>query len=240
MKELLRQTNREADTLDKLYHGIVGVFERVRAERPGAQIAYVAGIVSSDGMEHFVRNVGVLVAYTEVVRRLRPDLAVFSSTDVFFDVELWKRLARELGPNSFFEFWDDVLAAGVGTVYMTPRSELSRGARRERETAQRLGLEVREVIDKKVWPGYFDAVAHGNKNFELRLGDFRAQPGDILVLREWDPSISEYTGRQVERVVTYVVKFKVQDLKFWPQGEIDQHGLQIISLRPESSDAKEV
>lgn len=43
------------------------------------------------------------------------------------------------------------------------------------------------IINKKIWPEYFDAVASGNKKFELRLNDFDIKEGDTLVLEEWDP-----------------------------------------------------
>ena len=32
----------------------------------------------------------------------------------------------------------------------------------------------------------------GKKKFELRLGDFEVEEGDVLVLEEWDPKTKEY------------------------------------------------
>ncbi|HOZ56179.1 MAG: hypothetical protein BWY51_00176 [Parcubacteria group bacterium ADurb.Bin316] len=84
-------------------------------------------------------------------------------------------------------------------------------------------------IEKKIWPEYFQAVADGKKKFELRLADFDVQEGDILLLREWDPQNESYTGREMEREVSFVIKTK--DLNFWSQAEIDKYGFQIISLR---------
>ena len=66
-------------------------------------------------------------------------------------------------------------------------------------------------IAKKVWPQYFEAILSGKKTYELRLADWECQEGDILVLKEWDPRTKKYTGRQVEREVTYVGKFKIDD-----------------------------
>jgi len=86
------------------------------------------------------------------------------------------------------------------------------------------------LVKKKIWPGYFDAVAAGKKNFELRLDDFVVQEGDVLVLEEWDPKTKAYTGRTVKREVTYVAKFKLDKL-FWPEEEIKTKGIQIISLK---------
>lgn len=85
------------------------------------------------------------------------------------------------------------------------------------------------IIKKKIWPEYFDAVASGKKNYELRLNDFEIHEGDMLVLEEWDPKKKEYTGRSVEKTVTYVGKFKIDEL-FWPEEEIKKKGIQIISL----------
>jgi len=85
------------------------------------------------------------------------------------------------------------------------------------------------IINKKIWPEYFNAVASGKKKFELRLNDFDVKEDDTLVLEEWDPKTKEYTGRKVEKKVTYVVKFKIDQL-FWPEKEIKEKGIQIISL----------
>lgn len=85
------------------------------------------------------------------------------------------------------------------------------------------------TISKKVWPEYFDAVASGKKKFELRLDDFKVREGDTLLLEEWDPKIKEYTGRKTEKKVTHTYEFRIEKL-FWPETEIKEKGLQIISL----------
>lgn len=84
-------------------------------------------------------------------------------------------------------------------------------------------------IEKKVWTKYFDAILTGKKKFELRLNDWECKEGDVLVLREWDPEIQKYTGRQVEKKVSYVARFKLDEL-FWTKEEIEKYGIQIISL----------
>ncbi|HBK33833.1 TPA: RNA-binding protein [Candidatus Uhrbacteria bacterium] len=86
------------------------------------------------------------------------------------------------------------------------------------------------VVHKKVWPVYFESLLSGKKTFELRLNDFEIEEGDTLVLEEWDPQTKTYTGRTLEKVVTYVGKFRIDDL-FWPKEEIEEKGLQIISLQ---------
>ncbi len=50
-----------------------------------------------------------------------------------------------------------------------------------------------------------------------------------MVLREWDPETKEYTGRVLEKKVTYVAKTK--DAKFWPKEDIEKYGFQIISFK---------
>ncbi|MDI6717558.1 MAG: DUF3850 domain-containing protein [Patescibacteria group bacterium] len=85
------------------------------------------------------------------------------------------------------------------------------------------------VIKKKIWPEYFGAVILGKKKYELRLNDFEINEGDTLVLEEWDPKIKEYTGRKIEKKVTYAGKYKIDQL-FWPKEEILNKGIQIISL----------
>lgn len=67
------------------------------------------------------------------------------------------------------------------------------------------------VIKKKCWPEYFEAVVSGKKKYELRLNDF------------------EVNGRKVEKKVTYVGRFKIDQL-FWPEEQIKEKGIQIISL----------
>jgi hypothetical protein len=84
-------------------------------------------------------------------------------------------------------------------------------------------------IEKKIWPEYFEKVANGTKAYELRLADFECKPGDVLVLKEWDPKTKQYTGKQVEKAVTYVGKTK--DQKFYTKEEVERYGFQIISLK---------
>jgi hypothetical protein len=83
-------------------------------------------------------------------------------------------------------------------------------------------------IEKKTWPEFFQAILDGKKTFELRLADFECKPGDVLVLREWDPKTKSYTGRVIEKTATYVVKTK--ELKFFSKEEIEKYGLQVIAL----------
>lgn len=83
-------------------------------------------------------------------------------------------------------------------------------------------------IDKKVWPKYFQLILDGVKKYELRLADFECNEGDILILKEWDPEIEEYTGREIEKKVTMVMKTK--GLEFWSVEEVEKFGYQVISF----------
>jgi len=59
----------------------------------------------------------------------------------------------------------------------------------------------------KTWPEYFEAVAAGVKNFEIRSTKDRTfEVGDKVVLKEWDPATSSYSGRVRVRQITYIVK----------------------------------
>ena len=75
-------------------------------------------------------------------------------------------------------------------------------------------------IEKKIWPEYFDRVVSGEKHFELRLADWACKSGDVLALKEWDPKAKAYTGRSVEKKVTFV--FKTKDQKFWSADDVEK------------------
>jgi len=86
--------------------------------------------------------------------------------------------------------------------------------------------------DNGFYIGYTADLKNGKKTFELRLNDFEINEGDTLVLKEWDPNTKEYTGREVEKTVGYVGKWKIDDLtKFWPKKDIEMNGIQVISLK---------
>lgn len=74
--------------------------------------------------------------------------------------------------------------------------------------------EARE-IELKCWPEYYAKVESGEKTFEIRQNDRGYKVGDILVLREWRPTVhgmtmthGHYTGRSLKRTVTYATTFQ--------------------------------
>lgn len=52
----------------------------------------------------------------------------------------------------------------------------------------------------------------------------------MLVLEEWEPKTRKYTGRKIKKKITYVGRFKIDKL-FWPEREVKEKGIQIISLQ---------
>jgi len=57
----------------------------------------------------------------------------------------------------------------------------------------------------KTWPEPFNAIWNGKKTFEVRKNDRRFEVGDLVVLREYDPSVGVYSGRQVSAAIGYVL-----------------------------------
>jgi hypothetical protein len=93
-----------------------------------------------------------------------------------------------------------------------------------------------KMIEKKIWSEYFDFVANGDKNFELRLADWDIDVGDELILKEWDPKTQSYTGREIRRIITYIAKTKdAADWGMWSKEDIDKYGFQILSFKPQDT-----
>ena len=85
-------------------------------------------------------------------------------------------------------------------------------------------------VEKKAIPELFQKVLTGEKTFDARLNRFRCKPGDILVLREWDPKKKVYTGREIEKKVTFILKSKHLE-KFWSKQDVKKYGFQIIAFK---------
>ncbi len=84
-------------------------------------------------------------------------------------------------------------------------------------------------IEKKTWPKDFEKILSGEKTFDVRLADWQCNVGDVLVLREWNPTTKSYTGRTIEKTITYVAKTK--DLHYFSQDDVDKYGFQVIALK---------
>lgn len=61
------------------------------------------------------------------------------------------------------------------------------------------------VHELKTWETYFNAVASGEKNFELRKNDRGFLVGHQLLLREYNAASQTFTGRTVRREISYLL-----------------------------------
>jgi ethanolamine utilization microcompartment shell protein EutS len=57
----------------------------------------------------------------------------------------------------------------------------------------------------KTDPNQFDFLFDDSKKFEFRKADRNFRPGDILILREYDP-LTQYTGQYLLRSVTHILR----------------------------------
>ncbi len=58
----------------------------------------------------------------------------------------------------------------------------------------------------KTWPESYQAILDDIKRYEIRKDDRPFAIGDKLHLREWDPSRTCYTGRELTTEVTYLTR----------------------------------
>lgn len=85
------------------------------------------------------------------------------------------------------------------------------------------------IIKKKAWPELFELVLAGKKRFDVRVNDFEIKEGDTLVLEEYIPETRQYTGRKIEKIVDYILKFDLNS--FGQEKEIKEKGLLVIQIR---------
>jgi len=62
------------------------------------------------------------------------------------------------------------------------------------------------VHDLKCWREHFRRLLDGTKHVELRFDDREFKVGDRLLLREYDPRASRYTGRATVRRVSHILR----------------------------------
>lgn len=72
--------------------------------------------------------------------------------------------------------------------------------------AHRQGARMK-THELKCWPEFFLAVQAWKKVFEIRHNDRGFEVGDILWLREWDPTTADYSGESVRRAISYITDF---------------------------------
>lgn len=63
-----------------------------------------------------------------------------------------------------------------------------------------------QIHDLKCHPWAFTLLERGVKPFDLRKDDRGFKEGDLLIQREWDPDMGEYSGHVIVAAVTCVVR----------------------------------
>lgn len=58
----------------------------------------------------------------------------------------------------------------------------------------------------KTWPEYYKLIVSGEKPFELRKDDRPFVVGDTLILQEFNPEKNEYTGKESEFNIGYILR----------------------------------
>lgn len=143
MKEIIRESVKDSNTLAEVRDSLLSVFKGLRMQGH-TRIGYVSGVVTSDGRENILKNIARLDRFTEHIR-VQQENPVFSATDVFDDT-LFKRLdAAGFVNEDWYVFWREVLGAEekfVTDMFMTPRWEKSSGATDEHKVAQEVGMTI--------------------------------------------------------------------------------------------------
>jgi len=65
----------------------------------------------------------------------------------------------------------------------------------------------------KTWPEFFAAIESGKKKFDLRKDDRPFEIGDKIILQEFDPAFKLYSGKEIEKNITYILRGPIFGLK---------------------------
>lgn len=84
--------------------------------------------------------------------------------------------------------------------------------------------------DLKSWVGLFEPIFSGKKTHDLRVMDRDFQVGDVCLLREWEPTKREYTGRACYVEITYITSSKHGECAFSPTSLHPATGILSIKL----------
>jgi len=63
-----------------------------------------------------------------------------------------------------------------------------------------------KIHELKTWPPYFGELQIGRKTFEARKDDRGFEKGDVLILREYDPSTQTYSGKELAFIAGYILR----------------------------------
>ena len=152
MKELIIQAVAGVNNLPEMQVVLVD-FLRKRSNKVH-RVGYVAGIISSEGLEKIPENTAKLEEYTVLMSQKYPNDAFFSAayvftTSVYERLEEF-RLPKEARDEAFKGFWRGVLAnGGVTDVSFTPRFRKSTGARDEHDFTIKLGLPHQFIMQSR-------------------------------------------------------------------------------------------
>lgn len=62
------------------------------------------------------------------------------------------------------------------------------------------------VHELKIWPKYYRAVIARLKKFEIRENDRNFKVGDVIHLKEFEPTTKLFTGRECDVMITYMIE----------------------------------
>ena len=65
---------------------------------------------------------------------------------------------------------------------------------------------MKKVHELKSWPEFFLDIHNGKRTFDLRKNDRNFKVGDVIKLREWEPTTNAYSGREILKRITYIME----------------------------------
>ena len=146
MKNIIHRAVQDSTNLHQVRDSLLNLFQEIKNKKNNERIGYVAGIIFSEGLDRVKGNLQALSDHTEKIRQEK-EFPIFSAIDVFYQ-GLFERLLEVKFPYdqrraAFLQFWREIVGSGYVTdIFMTPRWELSEGARDEYETAKRTGVVI--------------------------------------------------------------------------------------------------
>lgn len=152
MRRNIRKAIKHSTKLQHVKKAIIELFIQINKDNPAKKIGYVAGIISSDGDEHVIKNQKRLEQITEKLKE-RTGFPIFSSVDLFGDGKYDQiedyHLKHPLREKSFIQFWRSLLRNGhITDIYMTPRWKNSSGAKAEHDIAKKVRLTIHYIDEE--------------------------------------------------------------------------------------------
>ena len=124
---------RDVEDFEMLFHNLKWTLQEIKRNAPGGRIGYVAGKISSDGLERLEENRRILSEKTEKFRQ-NYYFPIFCANDIITP-EFVEKNGHEGTP--YIAFWRKVLESGLVTdVFMTLGWKSSVGATDEHTTAK--------------------------------------------------------------------------------------------------------